>query len=56
MALSAEQVDCHLAEAGDSYQIPTGVVHDILPCGDKPLKRFGVYIHDKTRPLASPAP
>ena len=43
-------------KAGDSYQIPAGVVHDAKTHGDKPLKVLGIYIVDKTKPLASPAP
>jgi quercetin dioxygenase-like cupin family protein len=43
-------------KAGDSYQVPMGVVHDAKTSGDKPLKVLTVYIVDKTRPLASPAP
>jgi quercetin dioxygenase-like cupin family protein len=42
-------------KAGDSYQIPAGVVHD-AKAGDKAMKVLGVYIVDKTKPLASPAP
>jgi quercetin dioxygenase-like cupin family protein len=42
-------------KAGESYQIPPGVVHD-AKAGDKPFKVLGVYIVDKTQPLASPAP
>lgn len=47
--------DLHL-KAGDSYSIPAGVVHDAKVHGDKPLKIIGIYIVDKTKPLASPAP
>jgi quercetin dioxygenase-like cupin family protein len=47
--------DQHL-KAGDSYSIPAGVVHDAKVHGDKPLKVLGVYVVDKTKPLASPAP
>ena len=43
-------------KAGDSYQIPAGVVHDAKAHGDKAMKVLGVYIVDKTKPLASPAP
>ncbi|WP_407118549.1 cupin domain-containing protein [Bradyrhizobium sp. LMG 9283] len=43
-------------KAGDSYQIPAGAVHDAKTHGDKPLKVLGVYVVDKTKPLASPAP
>jgi quercetin dioxygenase-like cupin family protein len=47
--------DQHL-KAGDSYAIPAGIVHDAKVHGDKPLKVLGVYVVDKTKPLASPAP
>jgi quercetin dioxygenase-like cupin family protein len=47
--------DQHL-KAGDSYAIPAGVVHDAKVHGDKSLKVLGVYVVDKTKPLASPAP
>lgn len=43
-------------KAGDSYSIPAGVVHDAKTHGDKSLKVLGIYIVDKTKPLASPAP
>ena len=43
-------------KAGDSYQVATGVIHDAKVSGDKPLKVLTVYIVDKTKPLASPAP
>jgi quercetin dioxygenase-like cupin family protein len=42
-------------KAGDSYEIPAGAVHD-AKAGDKPFKVLGVYVVDKTKPLASPAP
>jgi quercetin dioxygenase-like cupin family protein len=42
-------------KAGDSYSIPTGAVHDAKVTGDKPLKVLGIYVVDKTKPLASPA-
>jgi quercetin dioxygenase-like cupin family protein len=47
--------DQHL-KAGDSYAIPAGVVHDAKVHGDKGLKVLGIYVVDKTKPLASPAP
>ena len=43
-------------KAGDSYQIPAGAVHDAKVSGDKALKVLGIYVVDKTKPLASPAP
>jgi quercetin dioxygenase-like cupin family protein len=47
--------DLHL-KAGESYSIPAGAVHDAKVHGDKPLKILGIYIVDKTKPLATPAP
>ena len=41
-------------KAGDSYQIPAGAVHD-AKAGDKSFKVLGIYIVDKTKPLATPA-
>ena len=43
-------------KAGDSYQIPAGVIHDATVSGDKPLKVLAVYVVDKAKPLATPAP
>jgi quercetin dioxygenase-like cupin family protein len=43
-------------KAGDSYQVPMGTIHDAKVSGDKPLKVLTVYIVDKSKPLASPAP
>ena len=47
--------DLHL-KAGDSYAIPAGAVHDAKVHGDKALKVLGIYVVDKNKPLASPAP
>jgi quercetin dioxygenase-like cupin family protein len=47
--------DQHL-KAGDSYQIAAGVPHDAKVSGDKPLKVLGVYVVDKSKPMATPAP
>ncbi|SDR89770.1 cupin domain-containing protein [Bradyrhizobium canariense] len=43
-------------KAGDSYSIPTGAIHDVKVSGDKPFKVLGIYVVDKTKPLATPAP
>ena len=43
-------------KAGDSWQIAPGVPHDAKTSGDKPLKFIGIYVVDKSKPLASPAP
>ena len=49
------QPPLHL-KPGDSYQIPPGAIHDAKVSGDKPLKVLGIYVVDKTKPLATPAP
>ncbi|ABD08390.1 Cupin region [Rhodopseudomonas palustris HaA2] len=49
------QADKHL-KAGDSYAIPAGVVHDARVHGDKGAKVLAVWVVDKTKPLATPAP
>jgi len=41
-------------KAGDSYQVPSGAVHDVKT-GDKAMKVMAVYIVEKGKPLASPA-
>jgi quercetin dioxygenase-like cupin family protein len=43
-------------KAGDSYSIPAAAVHDVKVTGDKPFKALGIYVVDKTKPLATPAP
>jgi quercetin dioxygenase-like cupin family protein len=44
-----------ILKAGESYQIPPGIIHD-AKAGDKPFKVLAIYIVDKTKPLATPAP
>lgn len=44
-----------LVKAGESYQIPPGAVHD-AKSGDKGAKVLAVYVIEKGKPLASPAP
>ena len=41
--------------AGDSYQIPPSAVHD-AKSGEKGVKLLAVYIVEKGKPLATPAP
>lgn len=48
------QPDKHL-KAGDSYSIPAGVVHDAAAHGGS-AKVMAVWVVDKTKPLATPAP
>jgi len=42
-------------KAGDSYQIPSGVIHDAKTGGGKPAKVIAVYVVPKGQPLATPA-
>jgi quercetin dioxygenase-like cupin family protein len=42
-------------KAGDSYQIPVNAIHD-AKSGDNGAKILAVYIVEKGKPLASPAP
>ncbi|MBI2769460.1 MAG: cupin domain-containing protein [Burkholderiales bacterium] len=43
-------------KAGESFVIPAGVVHDAHNNGTAPIKLVGVYVVEKGKPLASPAP
>ncbi len=43
-------------KAGESFLIPAGVVHDAHNESSAPTKLIGVYVVDKGKPLASPAP
>jgi quercetin dioxygenase-like cupin family protein len=44
-----------MLKAGDSYQVPPGAVHD-AKSGDKGVKVMAVYVVEKGKPLATPAP
>lgn len=43
-------------KAGESFVIPAGVIHDAHNNGTAPTKLVGVYVVEKGKPLASPAP
>lgn len=45
-----------IVKAGESFVIPSGVVHDAHNDGSVPIKLVGVYVVEKGKPLASPAP
>ena len=45
-----------LLNAGDSYSIAAGKVHDAKVVGDAPAKVLAVYVVEKGKPLATPAP
>ena len=42
--------------AGDSYVVANGKVHDAKTVGDAPAKVLAVYVVEKGKPLATPAP
>lgn len=43
-------------KAGESFVVPAGVVHDAHNNGSGPIKLVGVYVVEKGKPLATPAP
>lgn len=43
-------------KGGDGFVIVGGVKHDAHNTGSQPLKLVGVYVIDKGKPLATPAP
>ena len=45
-----------VVKAGESFVIPAGVVHDAHNNGSAPTKLVGVYVVEKGKPLATPAP
>ena len=45
-----------VVKAGESFVIPAGVVHDAHNDGSAPMKLVGVYVVEKGKPLATPAP
>lgn len=45
-----------VVRAGEMFVIPAGIVHDAHNASDKPIKLVGVYVVEKGKPLATPAP
>ncbi len=43
-------------KTGESFVIPAGTVHDAHNDGSTPIKQVGVYVVEKGKPLATPAP
>jgi quercetin dioxygenase-like cupin family protein len=43
-------------KTGDSFVVPAGKVHSAKNTGSGPLKLISVYIVEKGKPLATPAP
>lgn len=54
MTLLVEGKEPLLVKAGDSYQVPSGAIHD-GKSGDKGAKVIATYVVEKGKPLASPA-
>lgn len=54
-SLEVEGEPARLLNAGDSYAIPAGKVHDAKVVGDAPAKVLAVYVVEKGKPLATPA-
>ena len=53
--LSVEGQPDKPVQAGGSYQVPSGAVHD-AKAGEKGGKVIATYVVEKGKPLASPAP
>ncbi len=45
-----------VVKAGESFVIPAGVIHDAHNNGTTVVKLVGVYVVEKGKPLATPAP
>lgn len=43
-------------KAGESFVVPAGVVHDAHNNTATPIKLVGIYVVEKGKPLATPAP
>ena len=41
---------------GDGFVVPGGTKHDAHNTGEQPLKLIAVYVVEKAKPLATPAP
>jgi quercetin dioxygenase-like cupin family protein len=45
-----------VVKAGESFVIPAGTIHDAHNASETATKLVGVYVVEKGKPLASPAP
>lgn len=45
-----------VVKAGESFVVPAGVVHAAENTSNAPVKLVGVYVVEKGKPLATPAP
>jgi quercetin dioxygenase-like cupin family protein len=56
MSLEIDGEPPRLVNAGDSFLIGAGKVHNAKVVGDVPAKVISTYVVEKGKPLASPAP
>ena len=54
--LEISEITNRVVKAGDGFVVPAGVKHDAHNTGSAPLKLVGVYVVEKGKPLATPAP
>ena len=43
-------------KAGESFVVPAGTIHDASNASGEPVRLLGVYVVEKGKPLATPAP
>ena len=53
---AAESGPAKLDNSGEAFVIPASVVHNARNPGSVPVKLAGVYVVEKGKPLATPAP
>lgn len=53
--ISVEGQPVQHVKAGDSFIIPNGAIHDAHNTGTVPMRLVGVYLVDKSQPMATPA-
>lgn len=52
LRLEIDGEDVRLFEAGDSYQIPSGKIHDATSAGRDPARVNAVWVVEKGKPLS----
>lgn len=43
-------------QAGESFVVPAGTIHDASNASSEPVRLLGVFVVEKGKPLATPAP
>lgn len=54
--LYVEGEPARVVKAGEAFIIPAGKIHDARNSGHVPIKLISVYVVEKGKPLATPAP